>query len=330
MKVLHVLPTGGMGWSGGIRPTLASLAASTLGERHSFALCGQDELSVSIADSRPDLLVWHVASSWRALPRFLRRRRQRQILFEHHYCAGFEQHQVSSQRRFRLMLRAAYGSMHRVVAVSEAQRSWMLTAGLSPPSRLRLLCSARPLDAFLALPPPRPRELGQPLRLLAYGRLTPQKGFDLLIRALGRLPAAQLSLQLVGDGPQRAELEALAGADARITLLGARDDIPALLEAADAVVVPSRWEPWGNVCLEARAAARPVLVAPVDGLPEQVGGSGLQAAAATEEALAEGIGQLLESNLDQRLRWSEAGRASALQAWDQYVQGWKSLLEEPW
>jgi glycosyltransferase involved in cell wall biosynthesis len=151
-----------------------------------------------------------------------------------------------------------------------------------------------------------------------------------LIRALGRLPAAQLSLQLVGDGPQRAELEALAGADARITLLGARDDIPALLEAADAVVVPSRWEPWGNVCLEARAAARPVLVAPVDGLPEQVGGSGLQAAAATEEALAEGIGQLLESNLDQRLRWSEAGRASALQAWDQYVQGWKSLLEEPW
>lgn len=332
MRVLHVLPSGGMGWSGGIRPTLASLAASSLGDHHSFQVCGQDELGGVMASWRPDLLAWHVASSWKALPRFLRRRRQRQILFEHHYCRGFEQQQVPSRRRFRLMLRASYGCMQRVVTVSQAQQCWMLEAGLVPPVRSRLLLSARTLDGFMALaPPPAPpprRTPEQPLRLLAYGRLTPQKGFDLLIEALARLPQAPLTLELVGDGPQRQQLEALARRDARIHLLGARDDIPALLGGADAVVVPSRWEPWGNVCLEARAAARPVLVSPVDGLPEQVTDCGLQAAAPTAEALAEGLARLLASGGERWQRWSVAARASALQAWPRYLQGWGDLLEE--
>jgi glycosyltransferase involved in cell wall biosynthesis len=319
-----------MGWSGGIRPTLRSLATSVVGEAHSFEVCGQDELSGRVASWHPDLLAWHGAASWRSLPRFLRRFRGRQILFEHHYCLGFERCTVPSRRRFHAMLRLAYGCMNRVVAVSEGQRRWIQDAALVAPSRLRLLLSSRPLDPFLTLPPP---PLGAPsaeapLRLLAYGRLTPQKGFDLLIRALALLPAAPVRLQLAGDGPQRQELEALARSDSRIRLLGARQDIPELLADCDAVVIPSRWEPWGNVCLEARAAGRPVLVSPVDGLPEQVDGCGLLAGAVTEQALAAALQRLLGSGIEQRQRWSERGRQSAGGSWPAYLEGWQQLLGE--
>ncbi len=328
MRVLHVLPSGGMGWSGGIRPTLRSLADSELGSRHRFEVTGQDDLRATLTDWPADLLVWHVACSWRTLPRLLAWRARRQILFEHHYCAGFEHHTVPSRRRFRTMLRLSYGCMERVVAVSRAQQAWMGKARLVSTRRQRLLLSSRPLDAFLKLAHPEPPPPGSPLRLLAYGRLTPQKGFDLLIRAMARLPEAPLRLQLVGDGPQRQELERLAASDGRISLLGARDDIPQLLAASDAVVIPSRWEPWGNVCLEARAAARPVIICPVDGLPEQVQGCGLQAAATTDEALAASLETLLQGDAAQRQRWSAAGRRSAEGAWQDYLDGWAALLAE--
>jgi glycosyltransferase involved in cell wall biosynthesis len=317
-----------MGWSGGIRPTLRSLAESELSGRHSFEVTGQDDLRESLARSPADLLVWHVACSWRSLPRLLAWRGRRQILFEHHYCAGFERHNVPSTRRFRTMLRLSYGCMERVVAVSRGQQAWMSQARLLPQQRLRLLLPSRRLDDFLSLPPPPPTPADSPLRLLAYGRLTPQKGFDLLIRAMARLPEAPLRLQLVGDGPQRQELEGLAAGDGRISLVGARDDIPQQLAAADAVVIPSRWEPWGNVCLEARAAARPVIVCPVDGLPEQVQGCGLQAAATTEKALAAALEDLLRSDEVRRRHWAEAGRLSAESSWRDYLNGWSDLLAE--
>jgi glycosyltransferase involved in cell wall biosynthesis len=225
------------------------------------------------------------------------------------------------------MLRLAYGCMNRVVAVSEAQHGWIRDAALASPSRLRLLLSSRPLDPYLALAPPLPVP-ESPLRLLAYGRLTPQKGFDLLIRALARLPHRPLRLDLAGDGPQRQELEVLARQDSRIRCLGPRQDIPELLAGSDAVVIPSRWEPWGNVCLEARAAARPVLVTPVDGLPEQVAGCGLMAEAVSEQALAAALERLLASSNEQRQRWSEAGRQSAGGSWPAYLEGWQRLLGE--
>lgn len=316
-----------MGWSGGIRPTLRSLADSPLGKRHSFAVAGVSELAASLQDWNPDLLVWHGACSWRGLPRLLAHRRRRQILFEHHYCAGFERYNVPSTRRFRTMLRLCYGAMDKVVAVSRAQSLWMEEARLVPPSRTRVLLSCRTLDDFLSLPLPGSPE-SRPFTLLAYGRLTPQKGFDRLVRALRLLPTNQLRVLLAGDGPQATELTALAEGDPRIELLGPRNDIPALLAAADAVVIPSRWEPWGNVCLEARAAARPVVVSGVDGLPEQVQGCGLVVDGESESALAASVEALLTATVAQRRRWSSAGRDSARCAWEDYLKGWSRLLEE--
>jgi len=87
--------------------------------------------------------------------------------------------------------------------------------------------------------------------LLALGRLHPNKAFDVLIDALAALPDAYL--WLAGEGDARAALARRAserGVAARLRWLGWRDDVPALLAAADILVCASRHEPLGNVVIE--------------------------------------------------------------------------------
>ncbi len=98
--------------------------------------------------------------------------------------------------------------------------------------------------------------------ILAMGRLHENKGFDVLLEALSRVPNAYL--WIAGEGPRRAELEKLAEELAikpRVRFLGWRDDVSALLATADVFVCPSRHEPLGNVVIEAWAHGRPVVAA---------------------------------------------------------------------
>lgn len=116
-----------------------------------------------------------------------------------------------------------------------------------------------------------------PARVLFVGRLVPQKGVDVLIRAFGavlrRRPDARLVI--AGDGQQRLYLERLArflGVRDRVDFLGWQppDRLPALYRAATVTAVPSLYEPFGLVALEAMASGRPVVVARVGGLAEIV------------------------------------------------------------
>lgn len=106
--------------------------------------------------------------------------------------------------------------------------------------------------------------------LLALGRLHVNKGFDVLLNALESLPHAVLWIG--GVGPEEAALKQLAGrlgvAD-RVRFLGWRDDVPALMAAADVFVCSSRHEPLGNVVLEAWAQHLPI-VATVTSGPESL------------------------------------------------------------
>ena len=102
--------------------------------------------------------------------------------------------------------------------------------------------------------------------ILALGRLHEKKGFDVLLKALGQVPGAWL--WLAGEGPLRADLEAIArqiGVAERVRFLGWRSDRDALLAACDVCVMPSRHEPFGTVMIEAWAARRPLIVAAAAG-----------------------------------------------------------------
>jgi glycosyltransferase involved in cell wall biosynthesis len=107
--------------------------------------------------------------------------------------------------------------------------------------------------------------------VLGLGRLHRNKAFDVLVRALVRLPHAHAVI--AGEGPERAKLEALArleGVGDRVHLPGWRQDTAALLASCDVLVCPSRHEPLGNVVLEGWSARRPVVAASVQGPAELI------------------------------------------------------------
>ena len=99
--------------------------------------------------------------------------------------------------------------------------------------------------------------------ILAAGRLIRQKGFDLLIAAFVALDDPAARLVILGTGPEEAALGRQidqAGAADRIVLAGYADDIRPHLDTARLFVLPSRFEGYGAVIIEALGAGRPVIV----------------------------------------------------------------------
>lgn len=108
------------------------------------------------------------------------------------------------------------------------------------------------------------REAGRALRLLYSGKLNVRKGVDLLVEAADGLLAerAGWTLSFMGDGPLRADVEALARRHAgRVELLGFKQlhEVPGVLAAHDVAVAPSRYDGWGLVVPEALAAGMPIV-----------------------------------------------------------------------
>jgi glycosyltransferase involved in cell wall biosynthesis len=157
-----------------------------------------------------------------------------------------------------------------LLAVSAALRADMVALGL-PGDHIRVHHTGIDLDLF------RPADraaakatlgVAGPL-LVAAGTLLERKGQDLAIAALKLLPGA--TLILVGDGPDRARLEGLAQ-DADVRFLGSRPhaELPALLAAADAMVLPTVSEGLANVWVEALACGTPVVTSDVGGAREVI------------------------------------------------------------
>ena len=108
----------------------------------------------------------------------------------------------------------------------------------------------------------------------SVGRLAPVKNYDLLLRAVPGLRGRhEVTVILVGDGPERARLEALAESlqiREQIRFLGHRDDVRDLLAAMDIFVLPSHSEGMSNTLLEAMASGTPVVTSAVGGNTEIV------------------------------------------------------------
>jgi glycosyltransferase involved in cell wall biosynthesis len=137
-------------------------------------------------------------------------------------------------------------------------------------------------------------------RLIAVGRLEPQKGYEVLIEAVGRVRAAgaDVELKIAGEGSERPLLEqriAEHGLGEHVVLLGQRRDVPELLNAADAFVHSARWEGFGLVLLEAMRAGLPIISTAVGAIPEVVAdaATGLLVAPDDPEALAGAILRLV-------------------------------------
>ena len=137
--------------------------------------------------------------------------------------------------------------------------------------------------------------------IVAAGRLVPQKGFDLLIRAFAaRLQERPISLVIAGEGPERSALEALArtvNLQGRVYFPGFVRNPWSYFARAAAFVCSSRWEGFGNVIIEAMACGVPVVSTDCDYGPREIirhGQSGLLVPVENVEALATAIGSVLD------------------------------------
>jgi colanic acid/amylovoran biosynthesis glycosyltransferase len=161
-------------------------------------------------------------------------------------------------------------------------------------------------------------------RLLYVARLVPEKGHAVLMRALTILRARghDAELVLVGDGPGRARLHALAcelGLSDRLTFAGAvaHEQMPRQYAACSVFCLPSFSEGVPVVLMEAMACRVPVVASAVGGVRELVrdNSTGLLVSPGRPDQLAEAIARLLEHH-ELRARLGEAGRAHVLREFD--------------
>jgi len=183
----------------------------------------------------------------------------------------------------------------RVIAISESLRRFNVERVGLPAGKVEVVHYG--LDEL-----PRPwadhRELGLPEDarvLLCVCRLAEQKGVDTAIRALPaiRVEHPDAVLLVLGEGPQRAALESLAGE--RVHLPGRVGDVAAWYRRADLLVHPVRWEGFGLALLEAMLAGKPVVASNVSAAPELVadGETGLLVPPDDPQALAAAVSSLL-------------------------------------
>jgi glycosyltransferase involved in cell wall biosynthesis len=148
----------------------------------------------------------------------------------------------------------------------------------------------------------------------AIGRLSAEKGFDLLIRAVDRLARAGLDLELLiaGEGDEEPRLRALAselGCGERVRLLGFQASVKELYQAFDVFVLSSLREGLPNVLLEAMALEVPVLATRIAGVPRLIddGSNGLLIEPGSVDELTRSLERLLRDG-EVRRRLAQAGR----------------------
>jgi glycosyltransferase involved in cell wall biosynthesis len=176
-----------------------------------------------------------------------------------------------------------------------------------------------------------------PIVIGAVARLSPEKGLDVLLRAVALMRDRGIETQVIlaGDGPNREELVRLAaelGLSTRVEFVGevAHEDVPAVLRRMEIFVIPSTWEGFGVAALEASAMELPVVGSNIHGLPDVVldGETGLLVPAGDGAKLAEAIGRLI-ADRDLRRRMGAAGRTFVLREyrWEDNARLMEALYE---
>lgn len=244
-------------------------------------------------DWEPAHIIGHNAPQ---LPRLVDADRHRGVLYAHNHV--LRSYGVREAGR-------ALDRVHRIVAVSDALAG-ELSRHLPARLRARLVVVRNGVDNAFFARPEEDLDRDGPLRVAFIGRMIPDKGADVLLAAVGRMRhRADVRLTLVGSSGFSAT-DPLTAFEERIRRTAAadgprvnvrpfvpRDRLPALLHAADVIVVPSRWpEPFALTVLEGMAAGAALVASDIGGIPEAAGGAALLVPPNDPDALAEALDAL--------------------------------------
>jgi glycosyltransferase involved in cell wall biosynthesis len=232
---------------------------------------------------------------------------------------------------------AVYAVLERIVARRAAAVCCVSSDLAERMRRLGARGVQRALVPAPTTPPPTPAavaaaraDLGEGPAVLAAGRLAAQKGFGVLLEAAAgwqdRVPVPVLSV--AGEGPLEADLRARAQGMA-VRFLRHRTDVPALLAAADVVVVASHWEGQPLIVQEALAAGAPLVASRTGGIPDLTGEDGaLLVPPGDAGALAAAVAAVLDDEgLAAKLRAGAAARGAALPGEEAAVEAVAGLYQ---
>ena len=231
--------------------------------------------------------------------------------------------------------KALMGSSH-VVGVSEAITKSLMQSFPERPDKVVFIPNGVDEEFFNIRPEDRPAQL--PLKLLFVGSLIPLKGVDVLLKAIPKfLKNSQVSVSLVGDGPEKENLLQLASqlkVESSIEFIGtvAPKDIPTLMAEHHILILPSQREGRPSVVLEAMAAAMAVVATDIDGTRELVkdGETGWLFPSGDDMALAQiiksiqrGEKDIVSAGLSGR-KWMEEKKLT----WAETAEKYKKLYSE--
>ena len=191
-----------------------------------------------------------------------------------HGLDAFSTKQVSGRAGewCRRISQRVYRSSRRVICISERVREQVLE-GAGNSCRTSVVYNGVDPELF----PPGTESTDERPIILSVGNLIPIKGHDLLIRAVASLAAEfpTLTLEIIGDGPERGRLQALAQqlhVDDRVRFLGrrSRQQVASAMQQCTLFALPSRYEGLGCVYLEAMASGKPVIGCRGQGIEEVV------------------------------------------------------------
>ena len=230
-----------------------------------------------------------------------------------HGLDAFSDKQVTgrSGRLCRRISQRAYSASCRVICISEHVRECVLE-GMGRSCRTSVVYNG--VDAERFSPGPEVNATPAPV-ILSVGNLIPIKGHDVLIRSIALLSSEfpQLRLEIIGDGPERAALLALAAKlqiAERVSFHGRqpRSQVVTAMRRCTIFAMPSRYEGLGCVYLEAMSAGKPVIGCRGQGIAEVIhhGSNGFLVGPENERELALAIAMLLRDES----RCTALGRAA--------------------
>jgi D-inositol-3-phosphate glycosyltransferase len=270
-----------------------------------------------------DIIVSHMSACWANVPFFTSLRGQNPesplVHVEHSYSQRFVAANVAHRGRFEDLLSLCYSLFDRIVAVSEPQAAWILRRHYCLPEQLTTISSCVPLGPFRAVAGTIPQG---PVTVGAFGRFHKQKGFDILVDAFSRLRGSDIRLLLVGDGEEEDNLRKLTKNSGNIVFQDRTDSPADAMALCDVVAMPSRWEPYGLVALEASAACRPVLCSTVDGLMQHI----RCGAVAMGENTPQGWSMVLSELTDRRAVSALPVSMAADGAEERFIRSWRDLV----
>jgi len=282
----------------------------------------RERFDVAITFLHVSDVLGRVLANWARIPRIVSSLRARNVNYS---------------RIQRFLVRMTINVTDTIVINTRLAREFAISEEGARPDRVRVIPNGVNVESFSE--PIAQELLREKLSLPktgwllgTVGRLTKQKGIDILLRALVLVRNSDFNLLIFGIGEDETGLRTLAiklGLESRVRFAGYRQDLSTLLGALDLYVHPARFEGMPNAVLEAMAAACPIVATAVDGICELIedGMHGWLVPPENCNALAAAIDTALSDSDEARHRGKAAQQRVAEHFnVDKMVSDWESVL----